>query len=103
MLRRLLLVAFVLAAFVPQAIAAQSSTPKSSTSKSSTSKSSTSKSTANSSGKNGKHYAQHRQSPWSNVIVNGVSVPSSSPAPKSPGKNKVHNDTGGTVFKSIGN
>ena len=98
--RRFVIAAFVVAALLPQALAAQTTSP-SSASKSSSSPRTTSHSN---NGKNWQHHHRH-QSPWSrNVIVTGVNAqdyltPTSTPKP--PAKNNVN--TGGTVFKSIGN
>ena len=97
--RRFVTAAFVVAALLPQALAAQTTSP----SNSSKTTSHTNNNHSNS-GKNTKHHHRH-QSPWSrNVIVTGVNAqdyltPTSTPKP--PAKNNVN--TGGTVFKSIGN
>ncbi|MGH7661100.1 MAG: hypothetical protein ACRENA_09340 [Vulcanimicrobiaceae bacterium] len=89
--RRILTAAFLAAALVPQALAAQTTTPHT---------------TRHSNNNNSKTQHHHRQqSPWNrNVLVTGVNAQNylaPTATPKPPKKNKVN--TGGTVFKSIGN
>ena len=102
--RRFVTAAFVVAALLPQALAAQ--TTSSNASKTTSSSKTTTHINNNhaTSGKSTKRHHRH-ESPWSrNVIVTGVNAQdylTPTATPKPPAKNKVN--TGGTVFKSIGN
>jgi hypothetical protein len=107
-MRCLLALAFVLSALLPGALGAQQSTSSSSSSShSSTTKSSSNSksSTTSKNAANNKYRKNHGQNPWSrNVLINAGSASqylTASPPPKPPPKNKVN--SGGEVFKSIGN
>ena len=95
--RRLVTAAFIAVALLPQALAAQQSSTTSTTQSKTT--------TSHNNNKNAHHNRNAHQSPWNrNVIVTGVNAQnylSATATPKPPPKNKVN--TGGEVFKKIGN